>query len=560
MHRGSSTEERRFAINFEAIVRRDHELAERLALPVGTDHLGRDAEGRTLRLWRGTWIDLDANAPAETGEPKRGASIRFGVGSGRALDAELARGESFTLWEPDPALLRLVLSRYDWSEAIESGRLEIVLGADLVRLARWGRTRRIVVDGATAHMRSHELRLLRGGARRPIAVFVEGRLLVDAISNALDRRGVDVYQLDVERLSREELDRALRVLAPRFAVAINEVSGVAEWTADADLPLVVWEIDPTTDEPRRLERRAPHARMYTYRRAHVEAYRRAGWSTVEHLPLAADPLARRPRHLLGPDRLRYRANVAFVGASMAEQANAHLERFAATLAKVRGERELEDDLAGLERVLTEQSKDLDRYLVPELLRRHLPAALDAWERSGATDRPDALVGEYAASLRRAAVIGAVAPFGARVWGDRGWVELLASAGVDARCYRGPAGNRDEIEKIYSGAIVNLDVGRLYQNDIATLRVFDVLACGGLCLTERNEEIESLFDVGTELDVYSNRDELLAKVAHHLDHPEHALAIGTRGRLAIQQRHSLDLRLDRLLAGIELRGSEPARAA
>lgn len=550
--------ERRLAAALGVIAKVKPELAARLGVVTDASHLvlegGAGGDGRVRRVWRGAPLDLSAHGAQVVARGVIGErGTWFGAGDGRALDAALTRGERFVLWESDPALVRLVMSRFDWAQHLSSGALELCLGADLAVLARRRPSGAYVIDVATAHMRAPERRLFENGAARPVALIVEGRLLTGGIAAALDRRGIDAYQLDIEHLSKDELDRAVEVLRPSFAFAINDTNGLAEWTAAHGLPLCVWEIDPTTDTPRELERGAPLAHLFTYRAAHVAGYERAGWSGVEHLPLAADPKARKRRHLFGPQRLQYTSDVAFVGASMARQARVLLARFMTRLGELRGSdtRALAADARALEQVLGEQGRDLDHYLVPQLLEEHMGEVLDLWRASGDPERPEALIGELAASQRRAAVVGALSGHGIDVWGDEGWKELLAAlgdAGERVR-FRGPAGNRDQIEFVYSGATVNLDVGRLYQNDIVTLRVFDVLACSGLCLTEHNDEVARLFDVGEELDTWRNLHELVRKVEKYVDDPSRAAAIGARGRRAIEERHALDLRLDHMLARV-----------
>jgi len=574
-----SERDRRLTTAAEALARVSPRTVERLGWPADADHLAADADGRLVRDWRGAWLELESGASEVVREArdadwvaKGERGVWFGAGSGRGLDAALRRGERFALWEPDPALLRITMGRCDWADHIASGRLEIVLGADLVDLARRrargdGFGGPLIADRATRHMRGPELRLLENGGARPIALFAEGRLLVDAIATALDRRGVDTYQLDVQRLSMEELDHAVAMLAPRVALAINETAGLAEWTAKHGLPLAIWEIDPTTDEPRPLATPAPDARLFTYRRAHLEGFERAGYASVEYLPLASDPLVRRPRRELGPERVRHASSVAFVGASMARQAKLHLERIAETFTSIHAgtaihagdEAALTADLAGIERAVAEQCADFDHYRLPQLVDRHAPGAVARWNASGAREDLVALAAEFVAGKKRAAAIDAVAFAEPHVWGDAGWEEHLAELDDASRArvrFRGPAGHTEQIERIFSGATVNLDVGRFYQNDIATLRTFDVLACGGLCLTEHNDAVAELFEVGVELDTWRTLDELTEKTKLHLAHPDRAAAIGANGRRAIEERHALDLRLDRMLAGV----LEPAFAS
>ncbi len=132
-----------------------------------------------------------------------------------------------------------------------------------------------------------------------------------------------------------------------------------------------------------------------------------------------------------------------------------------------------------------------------------------------------------------------------MWGDEGW---RAVPGLAAG-YRGPAGHAVELTKIYNASLINLDVGRLYQSDIVTMRVYDVLACGGFVLAEHSDVLAELFDVGSEIESYRTLDEMEAKVAHYLAHPEAAWAIAARGRQAVLARHTIAARLSTMLASV-----------
>ena len=113
---------------------------------------------------------------------------------------------------------------------------------------------------------------------------------------------------------------------------------------------------------------------------------------------------------------------------------------------------------------------------------------------------------------------------------------------------GPAGHRDELTAIYSTDAIHVDIGRIYQNDIVTMRVFDVLACGGFCLAEWSPDLEELFVLGEELDAYRDLEELLQKTEHWLNAgPEARRAVGARGRARILKDHTIQQRIRRILA-------------
>jgi spore maturation protein CgeB len=164
-------------------------------------------------------------------------------------------------------------------------------------------------------------------------------------------------------------------------------------------------------------------------------------------------------------------------------------------------------------------------------------------------------GEIAAAEKRLAYVARLGRFGARVWGDEGWRAI-----ADGAVYEGPAGHGLELTKIYCASQINVDVGRLYQSDIVTMRVFDVLACGGFVLAERSSALGELFEIGVEVECYATADELEAKVAHYLANPGAAHAIAQRGRAAVLQRHTIAARVARMLAVSGAGGANAANAA
>jgi spore maturation protein CgeB len=454
--------------------------------------------------------------------------------------------------------LRLALGQNDWAAALASGRLRLLLGSDLVDRAIASAGRAVaqaipVFHPFLATVYRHERAWLDDGGAgagpagaRPLALLCTGGLFTDDLAAALARNGYALYSIDIHRLSREELDRTARRLRPALIAAINYTDGLAEFAATHGCPLICWEVDPTTSAPPRCEGPSAGAFLFTYRRSQVAELHAGGFDHAEYLPLAADLERRTPVPLTAGERARYGAPVSFVGSSLQPQIAGFRRSFLATFGA--GRPGTPDDLGAalLDEVLAEQRRDFTRFLVPDALARRCPdlargnpaqlaqlAQLGRW------------AGEIAAAEKRLAYVDRLGRFGVCVWGDEGW-RAAQSAGTSLH-YRGPAGHALELTKIYCASLINLDIGRLYQNDIVTMRVFDVLACGGFVLAEHSPALAELFDVGTEVDCYTSADELEAKVAHYLAHPEAARAIARRGREAVRARHDVNARVAHMLA-------------
>jgi spore maturation protein CgeB len=343
-------------------------------------------------------------------------------------------------------------------------------------------------------------------------------------------------------LALEELDHQMARLAPALLVAVNYTNGLAELAARHGARLVAWEIDPTTSPPT-LDASVPGAAdagVFTWRERDVAAFRDAGFRRAAHLPIGADVDLRRPLALDADDAERYGAPVSYVGASLMQNAAAFQELFLQRWERTGFPRAAGEAL--MQEMLAEQRRDPTRFVIPALLEARTPD-LRAAARAAGEDDPALLLGELAAAEKRLTYVANLGRLGVHAWGDAGW-RSLERHGVR---YRGPAGHALELTRIYNATRVNVDVGRLYQSDIVTLRTFDVLACGAFALVEHTAELEELFDVGREVVSYRTLPELVEKAAHYVDHPDETAAIARRGLAAVRERHTVDLRLARMLA-------------
>lgn len=516
--------------NLRALARRDPALAARLARPTRVDHAGVRPDGVG-------WLQVGSQRVALRVPPERLPAgdaeglLVFGAGLGEAVESALAGGPVLA-WERDPHLLRLLLARRDWSGPLVDGRLRLLLGADLLDAPSLPVWRHPVL---AAHYWREDDVLARGPGPR-LALVVAGGLFVDDVTRALHAEGWRAWTWDVAGLSAEELAETARKLDARLVVAINHVPGLAEATAALGLPLSTWEIDPAIDRVRPLTAPAPDAAMFTFRRRHVPLYADAGFPVSRFLPLAADPARRRPLPLTDEERARFGGDVAFVGSSCVAPARRHRATLQADLSAGLG---LPDVPARLDRVFAEQRRDLATWRVPALLAEAFPGL----DRLPLPYDPAQLAGEVAAAEKRLSVVASLGRFGARVWGDSGW-QALAPHGVT---WMGQAGHHDALTRIYNAARVHVDIGRLYQQDIVTMRVFDVLACGGFVLAEHSEGLGELFQLGVELDTWRTVPELVEKVAYWLARPDAAAAMAARGRARVLRDHTIGQRVREMLS-------------
>ena len=534
--------------NFEALAEVQPELQQRLCWPVEGDHFEPSpSEGWRYR-WRGGWFAAGLSEAHAADLVREGlatdphSAILVGIGGGELVAAALAADEStrWVAWDRDPWILRSALTHHDWSAELRSGRLRLLLGSDLLDLAEAAEAR--IDHPFFAHVYTDELLLLDRGIGERRALVCTGELFVDSLSDALRDQGYTVFPFEAQRHSEEELALCAERIAPELVVSINFLPGLPEFCEARDLEYVCWEVDPALDAPRS-EGTTEHAHIFTFRKENVAAFSRAGFGHVEYLGLAADPRRRRPRVIEESASSLSCAPISFVGTSLVGNArrlqSMFLQLFEAWRPDARGAGE-----TVLQQVVEAQRVDFANYRVPALLEAFAPGWRRACRSAGQPD-PALLVGEVCAAEKRLNYVAELAHHGLDVWGDEGW-HLTEGHGAS---YRGPAKHEADLPQIYGSSTINLDIGRIYQSDIVTMRIFDICACGGFVLAERSGALAECFELGVELESYATLEELKEKVAYYLAHPEEASRVARRGREAVLERHRIDQRVAHMLRSV-----------
>jgi spore maturation protein CgeB len=536
--------------NLGALASTQRSVAERLCRPVVGDHLEAGDDGRfTLRHHNRTLpLDLDRHerarlcATAEPGLPV----LLFGAGDPALVADLLEAGHRVTLWDRDPALIRHVLYGIDVQAALLSGRLTVRMGVDILDCVERRDAFQVVTHPAVEILYRTELLLWETGVPSKLACVCTGGLFVHDLSDALRDQGYGVVPLELVRVSKDEVDHTVARAQPEVILGINYVKGIEGLALRHGVPVACWEIDPTTDRilPPKDDADTSGFHLFTYRERQVTSFESAGFQNVSYLPLASNVHRRRPRVLSAADHEQYVVPVAHVGSSMGAQASRFEEAYLAAYTAWRGggaEATSEGRLI-MESILATQAQDPCEYCVDALMAEQLGDFMAAMTERRPELDTTCWLAEMAARDKRLGVMRRLAPFGAHVWGDPGWKALEA----DGVTYRGRAGHGSELTKIYSGARVQIDIGRIYQNDIITMRVFDVLACSGFLLAEWSEALAQAFEIGVEIETWRTIEELQSKVEYYLGHPVKRETIAQRGLRAVRDRHRIRQRVATIL--------------
>ncbi len=104
----------------------------------------------------------------------------------------------------------------------------------------------------------------------------------------------------------------------------------------------------------------------------------------------------------------------------------------------------------------------------------------------------------------------------------------------------------EMPKVFHLSKINLNItSRSIESGIPQ-RVWDVLGVGGFMLTNYQPEIAEYFEVGKDLEVFHDLDELMEKTDFYLTHEDARIRIAMNGYQKVAEKHQYKHRLEQIL--------------
>lgn len=100
--------------------------------------------------------------------------------------------------------------------------------------------------------------------------------------------------------------------------------------------------------------------------------------------------------------------------------------------------------------------------------------------------------------------------------------------------------------VFQNSKINLNMTSRTIESGVPQRVFDILACGGFCLTNYQPEIAALFEDGKELVMYTDIDDMLMKADYYLSHEKERMQIARAGYEKVRNGFSIKDRIVELI--------------
>ena len=113
--------------------------------------------------------------------------------------------------------------------------------------------------------------------------------------------------------------------------------------------------------------------------------------------------------------------------------------------------------------------------------------------------------------------------------------------------RGLAKTLTEMPIIFHYSKINLNITSKSIRSGLPLRIFDILGCGGFCLTNYQEELPNYFQSGKDLVYYTSEEDLLDKTEYYMTHEKEREEIAHNGYETVKQYHNYPERLLEMLS-------------
>lgn len=104
----------------------------------------------------------------------------------------------------------------------------------------------------------------------------------------------------------------------------------------------------------------------------------------------------------------------------------------------------------------------------------------------------------------------------------------------------------EMPKVFYLSKINLNITSRSVESGIPLRVWDIMAVGGFCLTNYQPELEEYFEIGKDLAVFYDLKDLEEKIDYYLRHEDERVRIAINGYKKVREKHGLKGRMQRVL--------------
>lgn len=326
---------------------------------------------------------------------------------------------------------------------------------------------------------------------------------------------------------------------PVFVFSINFFPAVAEVCHIYKIPYLCWTVDSPVPELFSPALKHDTNRIFMFDRAQAEYFGRFNPSCCFHLPLASNT-ARYDAvisSITKEDYARFSSDISFVGSLYTEKN------------PMRSLSPLPEYTQGFINGMVDASLQIYGYnfmeevLSDDIVAQIKTASPDFYSPVNPVTPSDRYIaahqylGIHTSEAERIRTLNLLAQYFNVDLYTRSDTSTLRNVHI-----HGGVKTHTEMPKIFHLSKINLNITIKPIQTGLPLRIFDILGCGGFLMTNYQEELPELFEVGVDLEAYSSMEELVDKCAYYLEHEDERKQIAVNGYRKAKERYSYTQRI------------------
>lgn len=370
--------------------------------------------------------------------------------------------------------------------------------------------------------------------------------LMGEIISALERMSIDYRLVRIENDEMgcqefiEEIIKNILDFKPDFLFTINHLGmdregALAQFLSKIEMPIASWYVDnPNLIIKHYRNNLTPYCALFLWDKNNITDMEALGFEHVFYLPLGVDERRFCPIDNQRNPMASNASPVAFVGNSMVQKARDRIKK-----TNVNGELK-----SFFKKIANEYARSAERH-VDQTIKLQYPELYSQF-----CNLPDDQKANYetavsweSTKIYRWERVKKLSPFRPLIVGDPYWYEL-----IDDHRFRHhrELSYYDELPQLYNVTAVNFNATSRQMKGAVNQRVFDVPACNSFLITDYQEQMDELFDIGDEVVCYSEPDEIDDLVGYYLNHETERKQIALRGSQRVVRDHTYVSRVNELI--------------
>ena len=282
--------------------------------------------------------------------------------------------------------------------------------------------------------------------------------------------------------------------------------------------------------------------IFCFDGAYAMRLQNQGALNVQHFPLACD-LQLYTNAKQKKDETNYACDISFVGSLYNDAKNRLLHTELGEYAEgyVEGLLRAQKEICGYNLI----ADALPEEIAKEIVNKCDLTLSDTYISNPNQMAADAINMKLTARDREDVLVNLVKHFEVTLYSNSKLTEQLSAC--KGLVYKGIVHYWDEMPLVFHNSKINLNItSRTIETGIPQ-RIFDVLACGGFCLTNYQPEVAEFFEDGVELVMYTDIEDMLQKAEYYLMHEEERKEIARAGYEKVRTHFNVKNRMEELLS-------------